>query len=152
MFTHLYHLALKGYIHVKLFGILPFQAKPTHPLKPLIWFLSISLILSAPILFAASPDYKDNVITRFVWYLVKIAFYGTGAAGVMIGIIRGFSNKFLNTETHGKSAVEPILWGIGLLAAPAILKLFLEFFNSKDGHPGSLDNIYIDKDFNVPVK
>ena len=99
------------------------------------------LIAGAP-LFAA-PSATNNVVTRFAWFITQLFFYGTGAAVVLMGIAVPIAKKVLGGQRSETNPVTNILWAVGLFAAPSVLQLGVQFFNTDEGASGMLDDMQI---------
>ncbi len=100
------------------------------------------LACAATLAFGQQPDPTDNVITRSVWWLTEVALYGCGGAitlwGVFQAVIEYFSEAGPQKKTFRKIGV-----GLLVLAAPAILRLGIDYFNNEAGVEGTLDNLRI---------
>lgn len=103
--------------------------------------LVLFLLAGSPLL--AAPSATDNVVTRFVWFLTQMAFYGTGAAVVLLGIIIPIGKKVLSGQRSDANPVVNILWAIGLFAAPSLLQLGWQWFNSDPTGSGMLEDMQI---------
>jgi hypothetical protein len=102
----------------------------------------VLLMLFGTPLFAA-PSATNNVVTRFVWWLTQMAFYGTGAAVVLLGIIFPVAKKVLSGQRSETNPVVNILWAVGLFAAPSLLQLGHAWFNANEGSAGMLNDMQI---------
>ncbi|MBO1323394.1 hypothetical protein [Acanthopleuribacter pedis] len=97
------------------------------------------LLAGSPVF--AQPSATDNVVTRFIWFLTRMAFYGTGAAIVLLGIIIPIGKKVLSGQRSDTNPVVNILWAVGLFAAPSLLQLGYQWFNSNQGAAGALSEM-----------
>lgn len=102
----------------------------------------VLLMLFGTPLFAA-PSATNNVVTRFVWWLTQMAFYGTGAAVVLLGIVFPVAKKVLSGQRSETNPVVNILWAVGLFAAPSLLQLGHAWFNANEGSAGMLNDMQI---------
>lgn len=108
----------------------------------LLAFVFMASMMAMPAL-AQTASATDNVITRFVWYLAQIAFYGVGGAIVLFGIIIPVGKKVLGGQRMEVNPVVNILWAVAFFAAPAVLKMFLTWFSADTGSEGLLDDMDI---------
>lgn len=93
--------------------------------------------------FAQDVSAVDNVVTRFVWFIAQVAFYGCGAAVVLMGILIPIAKKVLGQRTETNPVVN-ILWAIGLFSAPSLLKLGVNWFSSDESSEGLLEDMNVD--------
>ncbi len=106
------------------------------------WMAVALLWAAAALAFGQQPDPADNVITRTVWWLTEVALYGCGGAIALWGVFQAVLDYF-SEQGPQKKSFRKIGVGLLVLAAPAILRLGIDYFNNETGVEGLLDGVRI---------
>jgi hypothetical protein len=135
LFTSCYDFLLKRWLDQH---IIASQPKP----RTMIRYAVLALMLLGMPVLATAPSATDNTVTRFFWWLVQLAFYGVGGVIVMMGIIIPLAKRALGYRVE-TNTIAAILWAVGLLAAPSLLQMGIDWFNADPGSDGLLQDMQI---------
>lgn len=103
-------------------------------------FLIFLVSLSSPAL--AQVDATDNVITRSVWWLANMAYYGAGGVIVLFGILIPIGKKILGHRVETNPVVN-ILWALAYFSAPLLLQLGIDHFSGDVDGGAMLDDMEV---------